>query len=127
MNTPITKDQVFNLYDQYLTGRSTRDLAASAGVSRQALAQKFQQYGLKMRAPNKRPFILFQGKKYTQMTNKACYRNTRPPFDMLHRAIWTNAHGPIPESTKIYFKNGNPQDHSLKNLVAIAGRTTDGI
>ena len=122
MSTPTTKDQVLQLYERYKTGQATKDLAASAGITRQAMAQRFQQYGLKMREKHHQPFRLFNNKKYSLMVGKSYYRSTTRPFELLQRAIWEHAHGPIPDGTEIYFKNGDQSDVSLNNLVAIANR-----
>ncbi|MCY3636380.1 MAG: HNH endonuclease signature motif containing protein [bacterium] len=35
---------------------------------------------------------------------------------MLHRAIWTDAHGPIPDGHHIHHIDGNPTNNDLANL-----------
>lgn len=35
------------------------------------------------------------------------------------RAIWSEAHGPIPKGFLVYTLNGQPNDFRLENLVAI--------
>ena len=116
----LSKEDVLALYEQYKTGASTCGLAAMAGVTRQALASRFQQYGLKMRPKVRNPVTTFKGQRYTRVSGYPYLRNVAPPFDLLHRTMWAAKHGPIPEGTEIRFINGNSMDVRLKNLVACA-------
>ena len=40
-------------------------------------------------------------------------------FELKHRALWKKHHGEIPESHIVIFKNGNPQDVCLENLMMV--------
>lgn len=40
-------------------------------------------------------------------------------FELKHRVLWKKHHGEIPESHIVIFKNGNPQDVRLENLMMI--------
>lgn len=41
---------------------------------------------------------------------------------MKHLLVWEAAHGPVPNGWKIYFKDGNPQNCELDNLMLIEQR-----
>lgn len=43
----------------------------------------------------------------------------RERWQFLHRLIWEEANGPIPQGTLITFKDGNKENCSLENLMAI--------
>lgn len=40
-------------------------------------------------------------------------------FELKHRVLWKKHHGEIPESHIVIFKNGNPQDVRLENLMMV--------
>ncbi len=40
-------------------------------------------------------------------------------FDLLHRHIWEQHHGPVPEGKIVAFKNGDPSDFRIENLELI--------
>lgn len=40
-------------------------------------------------------------------------------FELKHRVLWEKHHGEIPESHIVIFKNGNPQDVRLENLMMV--------
>lgn len=57
--------------------------------------------------------IIYNGRRYYE--NKGYYFFT----ERLHRRMWEDAYGPIPEDHHIHHKNGNSHDNRLENLECI--------
>lgn len=64
----------------------------------------------------KKKFIIYNGRKYYE--NKGYYIYS----ERLHRRIWEDAYGPIPEDHHIHHKNGDNTDNRLENLECILKR-----
>lgn len=72
--------------------------------------------------------IFYNGKKYNRYPNSKSsslrryyYRHDKwkeSPV-ALHRQIWIDNHGPIPEGWDIHHKDGNPDNNSIENLEAL--------
>lgn len=64
----------------------------------------------------KNKFIVYKGDRY--YLNKGYYIYT----ERLHRRIWKDAYGEIPEGCHIHHKNGDSTDNRLENLECIGKR-----
>lgn len=60
--------------------------------------------------------ITYKLRRYTKFGNY--YRSSRK---FLHRAVWEDAHGPIPAGFHIHHKDGNRDNNSIENLEAVDG------
>ena len=107
------------LHQKYLSGESTVSLAASIGITRQGLAQMFQQYKLKMRPKNlSDKIVIFNNEKFTLITGFKYYRNTKNN-ELLHRKIWEHHNGLLPVNIDVHHINGDKTDNRIENLIAI--------
>lgn len=65
-----------------------------------------------------RPYVLFNGRKYTKY-----YRYyTTGPHDgerYLHRAVWVDANGPIPEGHHVHHVDGDLDNNDISNLECV--------
>lgn len=61
--------------------------------------------------------IVYQGRKYTKFGNY--FRASR---HFLHRVIWTDAFGEIPQGFHVHHKDGNPSNNALENLECVNGK-----
>ena len=69
--------------------------------------------------PIVRPFIAFGGERYFR-TDDGYYRLSRSRGRrLLHRDVWTAAHGPIPDGHHIHHIDGDRSNNDLANLECI--------
>ena len=62
--------------------------------------------------------VVYKGTKYFLQSTGRYYQDGHrdAPERLLHRRIWADAHGPIPEGYAVHHKNGDWTDNSLENL-----------
>lgn len=102
-------------YELYQEGFSLEQIAKMNLVSRQTVFKRFQRRGLKMRTANALPIISFNGCKYTMRSN-GYYAKTSGNRSYLHRDVWLDKNGAIPDGFDIHHINGDRQDNRIKNL-----------
>lgn len=61
----------------------------------------------------KSKYIIYNGAKYT--LQQGYYRR----IIQLHRQVWEDHFGPIPENHQIHHRNGNGQDNRIENLECV--------
>lgn len=60
--------------------------------------------------------ILYNGVRFTKFG-----KYYRSPRKFLHRAVWEDANGPIPEGFHVHHKDGNRENNALENLDMVEG------
>ena len=104
------------MYDLYLEGHSLAGVARHFGVSRETTYKMFNRRGWPLRPrPKPLPFVVFKEERYT-VTVLGYYRKTRGDRSYLHRDMWEDTHGPIPEGHDIHHKDGDKTNNTLSNL-----------
>ncbi|MBI5771896.1 MAG: HNH endonuclease [Verrucomicrobia bacterium] len=105
------------MYAEYCAGRSCAEVAAIFGGTRQSVHEVFRVRGLRLRPRHLRLHakIEYRGRAYTPGKN-GYYRATAGDRRPLHRALWEDAHGPIPAGWQVTFKNADHGDLRLDNL-----------
>jgi hypothetical protein len=71
----------------------------------------------------KPPPILYNGRYYYQNSRGYWVSGSAPGPKPLHRAVWEDAHGPIPEGHHIHHRDRNPSNNTLENLELIEGKS----
>jgi hypothetical protein len=77
------------------------------------------------RAPNSTP-IIHNGRKYYRQP-EGWVSQTPRPTQFLHRVIWEEAYGPLPEKARIRYRDGNKDNTALSNLYLEDPTTTKAI
>ena len=104
------------MYALYERGLSLAQVAARYGVSRQSVYDVFRHRGWKMRPrPAPLPAITYEGQNYT-MRNTGYYGATSGDRHLLHRRIWEDAHGPIPDGWDIHHRDEDKTHNALENF-----------
>lgn len=68
------------------------------------------------------PGIIYNGRRY-HLKAKGYWISTKPkPQISLHRAVWQDVHGPIPEGCHIHHRDGDRSNNALANLEMLPGR-----
>lgn len=106
----------------YKDGRSCSYIAKLFKTTRQGVWDRFRRRGLPLRPSSRSralPFIEFDGKRYAPNKDNYFRRTTRTQGtygDMLHRAMWVKANGPIPKRHVVYFLDRDRMNCVLENL-----------
>ena len=70
---------------------------------------------------DKTKIVVYRGQEYAKYAGESYYRNrTFQHAPMLHRQIYIDNYGEIPEGFHIHHIDGNTENNSLANLVAIS-------
>jgi len=111
------------MYAHYLEGRSCTQVAATFGVTRQAVWDSFRAQGMRLRPCPRNlalPFIEFDGARYAPEKDgyfrKTTGGGTR---ELLHHAIWKKAHGRIKRGHVVRFVDGDRMNVELDNLESV--------
>lgn len=66
-------------------------------------------------------FVEYRGERFYLQSSKRYYQSGRKnvPERLLHRRIWSDLHGPIPEGMTIHHKDGDWRNNDLSNLEAL--------
>ena len=104
------------LYERYRTGLSLACVAEEFGVTRQSVWQLFANRNWPMRPkPAPLPTIHYSDRKYT-MRNTGYYGCTSGDRHLLHRRMWEDAHGTIPDQYDIHHLDENKTNNTLENF-----------
>ncbi|HUV64222.1 MAG TPA: HNH endonuclease [Sedimentisphaerales bacterium] len=103
------------MYELYRQGFSLAQIGTAFGVSRQTVYKRFARRSYQMRAAEPLPFIMHNGHKYTRRVN-GYYARTNGQRDFLHRVIWQQANGPIPEGCDVHHIDEDKTNNALENL-----------
>lgn len=102
----------------YSAGFSLAQVAVAFGVSRQAVFKMLKRRGVAMRTAEPLPFITYQGRRYT-IRNTGYYAATSGDRELLHRNVWKDERGPIPEGYEVHHKDGNKMNNTIENLTLL--------
>lgn len=104
------------MYDLYCQGLSLAQVAKKHGVSRQTVYTRFKRRGLDMRSrPAAKPHIDYNGRRYTLGVN-GYYRATEGDRAYLHRAVWEDEVGPIPDGWDVHHVDHDKTNNARTNL-----------
>lgn len=103
------------MYDLYLSGLSLADVAAHFGCTRQSVYGLFKTRSWPMRTVQLLPRISYGGRVYT-MRNTGYYGCTTGDRHLLHRRVWEDANGPIPDGWDIHHRDENKTNNALDNF-----------
>jgi hypothetical protein len=104
-----------NAYQLYLDGFSLEQVANELGVTRQCVYKAFKKRGFTLRGPNFRMFQIYDGKKFT-LRNTGYYSLTTKNRTLMHRYVWENEKGKIPDGWDIHHINEQKGDNRIENL-----------
>lgn len=103
------------MYELYCKGFSLEDVGKSFGVSRQSVYNRFKKSGLKLRPKKKKPFIVFNGLKFT-INKDGYFECTTIDRLMLHNLIWELSNGKIPKGYEIHHIDFCKTNNEIENL-----------
>lgn len=118
----MTKNQQDNranaMYKLYCEGYSLSQVGQAYGVTRQSVYAIFKSRSFKIREKKQLPYIVYGKRKYT-LDADGYYRLTTHRVGIenyLHRLVWAENNGAIPNDCEIHHKNGNKTDNRIDNL-----------
>ena len=110
------KDDIANeMYSLYKSGFSLNEVARAYGITRQSVYAMFSIRFFTLRTAKPLPFIFFNGFKYSRRSN-GYFAKTNKGRSYLHRDVWINFNGAIPEGFDVHHINGNKEDNNISNL-----------
>lgn len=120
MAAPRNDSKANEMFDLYMKGFSLSQVAKAFGVSRQSVYKMFAKRGFELRdKPTPLPFIVYRDLKYTRRVN-GYYACTTGIREYLHRQMWIDENGAIPEDHDIHHKNEDKTDNRLDNFELIS-------
>ena len=105
-------DEAFLLYEK---GLSLSEVGKALNVSRQSVFEAFKKRGFQLREVKPAPYQEYDGKKFT-LKRTGYYTMTIKPRTLMHRYVWENEVGPIPQGWDIHHINEVKSDNRLENL-----------
>lgn len=118
----ITEEQARTMYDLYQRGpdgipMSLEQIGKAYRRSRQAIYDIFHSRGWPLRSKPKKGLTVRNGVAFT-FDGKGLLRGTLPGGRRvyLHRLVWEEANGPVPEGYVLHFKDGNYANVEISNL-----------
>lgn len=112
---PAPRKDYTRAVELYKSGLSLADVAEQFSVTRQAMHKILTRRGVEMRQPNLQPVVEWRGRKFTRREN-GYYAETTGNREYLHRAMWMEAHGPIPDGYEVHHRNGDKEINDLGNF-----------
>jgi hypothetical protein len=104
------------MYARYLAGLSFAAVAAEYGVTRQSVYGLLSARGYELRRkPPIGPNVTYAGRTYT-VGNTGYYRCTTGDRHLLHRRMWEDARGPIPDGWDIHHLDEDKLHNTLDNF-----------
>ena len=104
-----------NAYELYLSGLSLEQVAKRLKVTRQCVYKAFKKRSFQLRGPNFQPSQEYDGKKFT-LRNNGYYAMTTDDRCLMHRYVWENEKGKIPDGWDIHHINEVKSDNRIENL-----------
>tara|TARA_R110000868_G_scaffold131255_2_gene341197 strand:+ start:39 stop:461 length:423 start_codon:yes stop_codon:yes gene_type:complete len=105
------------MYDRYCQGYSIEEVAKESGRSRQTVHKMFQRRGYELRPVRgpARDGVAYGGKSYS-LGSTGYMRCTTGARELLHRLIWADINGPIPDGYDIHHRDHNKLNNDPANL-----------
>lgn len=102
--------------ERYDAGLSLAQIASEFGVTRQAVYDvfKWRDWPLRPR-PERRQTVTYAGRIYS-LRNNGYYAATSGDRHLLHRRMWEDAHGPIPDGWDIHHCDEDKTHNALDNF-----------
>lgn len=91
------------------------EVAKYVGVSRQCIFDAFQTRGYQLRSKKERPFKIYKGIKFT-LRNSGYYSATTGSRKLMHRYMWEDQIGRIPDGWDIHHINEDKSDNRIDNF-----------
>lgn len=115
---------VEQMYADYLRLRSLTKVGQLHGRTRQSMYELFKRAGLKLYGRNMLQPVIYQGRTFTPgkggYLRDTKHRTSTPGLEVqLHRQVWIDHHGAIPEGFHVGFKDGNKGNCSVDNLICL--------
>lgn len=105
--------EICAMYALYLSGKSVAEVATAFDRHRQNVHALFVSRGFLCRQKNLQPFVMYQGEKYSLSSG---YYVQTVTGERLHRRIWTDTNGPIPDGCEIHHKDSDKANNAIENL-----------
>lgn len=103
------------MYADYQRGLSLAQVGHAYGRTRQSIYDTFKSHGLPCRPRRFKDKIVYAGRSYTPGKDDY-FRLTFGDRHHLHRRMWEDVYGPVPDGHQVYFRNGDNADCRLANL-----------
>lgn len=106
---------IASMYADYQSGMSLAQVGRAYRRSRQSIFELFLTHRLPCRPRRFQRQTTYQGRTYTP--GKDGYlRCTSGDRHHLHRRMWEDLYGPIPDGHQVYFRNADNRDCRIANL-----------
>lgn len=121
----LPREWVLQMYEDYKLLGSLAKAGARHGRTRQSMFGLFKYHGLELNHKQFRAVIVYKGRKYSK-DDQGYYRDTvfrssrHTPKTYLHRRIWIEARGPVPNGYTLMFKDGDRTNCRLENLECVS-------
>lgn len=113
-------ETTYAMYDLYCQGQSLEEVGQAFGVTRQTVYTRFKRQNLDLRQrPKPKPFIEYEGRRYTIGT-QGYYRATEGDRALLHRVIYENEVGPIPDGWDIHHIDHDKLNNTVTNFMCLS-------
>lgn len=106
------------MYNYYKKGYSLSEIAEIFHVTRQTVYAGFKVRGFKLRSKSKRKFCYYNNMKFS-LRNTGYYARTKGKRELMHRYIYEMEIGKIPFGWDVHHKDGNKENNSIENLIAL--------
>ena len=108
---------IASFYEMWRAGKSFEEIGALYGYTRKKVYGMLVSRGYEVQRRYK--YIEIDGMRFAPHPPRGWYRQIGNGKDRkwLHRYLWEKANGPIPKSHHVQYRDGNPENNDLSNLV----------
>lgn len=112
-------DRAFAMYERYCDGLSLAQVAQEFGVSRQSVYKILARRGLPLRSKPQSDVIEYRGRRFTKRPTGYIHE-TGGERVALHRVMWEEVYGPIPDGFEIQHVDGDKTHNEVANFVCLS-------